>query len=199
MQSLGTMSRRKVPSLKQFMTKVNSAQEYDIPSLAALASAMLLLQWYEFKNNHGEWVSTVKPDLGLWVSLWEALRTTDENVDVCHSAVKTMCCLMLFFSNGLTPLKGALDFGVHAIPTVPWPPPKLHSDPTPLEAFRAKACLLTIARVSGFCQTFEKPDKFVSAYLQLAKYGSDGFLLNLVEILYDTLQEEVGFAEKKGY
>jgi hypothetical protein len=32
------------------------------------------------------------------------------------------------------------DFGVYAIPTVPGPPPKLHSDPTPLEAFRAKAC-----------------------------------------------------------
>uniref|UniRef100_A0A2N9GU94 Uncharacterized protein n=1 Tax=Fagus sylvatica TaxID=28930 RepID=A0A2N9GU94_FAGSY len=159
------------------MTKVNSAQEYDIPSLAALASAMLLLQWYEFKNNHGEWVSTVKPDLGPGLSrVWEALRTTDENVDVCHS-VKTQLCAALNAFLG--------DFGVHAIPTVPWPPPKLHSDPTPLEAFRAKACLLTIARVSGFCQ--------------LAKYGSDGFLLNLVEILYDTLQEEVGFAEKKGY
>jgi hypothetical protein len=33
----------------------------------------------------------------------------------------------------------------------------------------------------------------------LAKHGLDRFLLNLVEILYDTLQEEVGIAEKKGY
>jgi hypothetical protein len=31
----------------------------------------------------------------------------------------------------------------------------------------------------------------------LAKHGSDSFLLNLVEILYDTLQEEVGIAEKR--
>ena len=45
---------------------------------------------YEFKKNHGEWVSTVKPDLGPGISerVWEAIRTTDENVDVCHS-VKT--------------------------------------------------------------------------------------------------------------
>ena len=45
---------------------------------------------YEFKNNHGEWISTVKPDLGPGISerVWEALRTTDEKVDVCHS-VKT--------------------------------------------------------------------------------------------------------------
>jgi hypothetical protein len=39
---LGDYVKEKVPSLKQFMTKENSAQEYDIPSLAAL---MRLLQW----------------------------------------------------------------------------------------------------------------------------------------------------------
>ena len=45
------------------------------------------------------------------------------------------------------------DFGVLAIPTIPGPPPELQSDPTPLEAFRAKAfSLLSIAGVSGFCQ-----------------------------------------------
>jgi amidase len=138
------------------------------------------------------------------------------------------------------------DFGVLAIPTVLGHPPKLQSDSTTLEVLGVKAfSLLSIAGVSGFCQvlslslsmcvcvcvvrhddltfsllvylkTFEKPHKFVSAYLQvsiplglydnlpvsislLAKHGSDGFLLNLVEILYDTLQEEVGIAEKKGY
>ena len=45
---------------------------------------------YEFKNNHGEWVSTVRPDLGPGMSerIWGALRTTDENIDLCFS-VKT--------------------------------------------------------------------------------------------------------------
>jgi amidase len=33
----------------------------------------------------------------------------------------------------------------------------------------------------------------------LAKHGSDGFLLNLVETLYDILKEEVGIIEKMGY
>ena len=42
---------------------------------------------YEFKKNHGEWVSTVKPDLGPGMSerIWKAVRTTDENVDVFRS------------------------------------------------------------------------------------------------------------------
>lgn len=30
----------------------------------------------------------------------------------------------------------------------------------------------------------------------LAKHGSDGFLLNVVETLYDTLQEQVAISER---
>lgn len=45
------------------------------------------------------------------------------------------------------------DFGVLAIPTVPGPPPKLQTEATSLESFRARAfSLLSIAGVSGFCQ-----------------------------------------------
>ena len=42
-------------------------------------------------------------------------------------------------------------------------------------------------------------DNLLVSITLLAKHGSDGFLLNLVEILYDTLQEVVGIAEKKGH
>ncbi|KAL1351041.1 hypothetical protein AAHE18_06G068400 [Arachis hypogaea] len=39
------------------------------------------------------------------------------------------------------------------IPTVPGSPPKLQTDPSELEVFRARAfSLLSIAGVSGFCQ-----------------------------------------------
>ena len=41
---LGDYVKEKVPSLKQFMTKGNTDQEYNIPSLAALSSAMRVLQ-----------------------------------------------------------------------------------------------------------------------------------------------------------
>ncbi|GFY94772.1 amidase 1 [Actinidia rufa] len=142
-----------------------------LASLVALSSAMRTLLRYEFKNNHGEWVSTVKPDLGPGISerVWKAVRSTDENTAVCHS-----------------------DFGILAIPTVPEPPPKLQTEPSTLETFRTG--LLSIAGVSGFCQvsiplgTYDNLPVSVSL---LAKHGSDGFLLNLVETLSKTLNEQI--------
>ena len=41
---LGDYVKEKVPSLKQFMTEETADQENNIPSLAALSSAMRLLQ-----------------------------------------------------------------------------------------------------------------------------------------------------------
>lgn len=41
---LGDYVKDKVPSLQHFLSKGNKEQEYSIPSLAALSSAMRLLQ-----------------------------------------------------------------------------------------------------------------------------------------------------------
>ncbi|XP_052193157.1 amidase 1-like isoform X3 [Diospyros lotus] len=190
--SLGNYVKDNVPSLKHFMSKGYEDRE-NIPSLAALSSARRLLQRYEFKNNHGEWVRTIKPDLGPVISerVFEALRTADENIDVCHS-VKTE------LREALSTLLG--DFGILAIPTVPGPPPKLQTEPTTLEAFQARAfCLLSIAGMSGFCQVslpLGKHNGLPVAVSLLAKHGSDGLLLNLVQMLYETLQEQIDIAEK---
>ncbi|KAM7477997.1 hypothetical protein LguiA_026210 [Lonicera macranthoides] len=115
------------------MVKGVENQEYSIESLTALSSAMRSLQrcgsarvscdfyvykisdLHEFKNNHCEWVSTVKPDLGPRIS--------------------------------------ERDYGILVIPSVLGPPPKLKTEPSTLETFRARAfSLLSIAGVSGFCQ-----------------------------------------------
>ena len=42
---------------------------------------------YEYKNNHAEWVTIVNPDLGPGISerVWEAIRTKEENIDICNS------------------------------------------------------------------------------------------------------------------
>ncbi|KAH9754992.1 Amidase 1 [Citrus sinensis] len=163
---LGDYVKDKVPSLQHFLSEGNKEQEYSIPSLAALSSAMR----YEFKNNHGDWVTTVKPDLGPGISerVWEAVRTSAQKID---------------------------DHGILVIPTVPGPPPKLQMDPSALEVFRARAfSLLSIAGVSGFCQVsipLGLHDNLPVAISLLAKHGSDGFLLNLVETLHNTLKEEL--------
>ncbi|KAK1549169.1 hypothetical protein Q3G72_013194 [Acer saccharum] len=143
---LGDYVKDKVPSLKHFISEENKDQEYMIPSLAALSSAMRSLERHEFKNNHGEWVTTIKPDLGPGISerVWEAVRTTVEKIDVCQS-MKTE------LRAALTDLLG--DYGILVIPTVPGLPPKLQTDVKELESFRARAfSLLSIAGVSGFCQ-----------------------------------------------
>ncbi|OMO99144.1 Amidase [Corchorus olitorius] len=190
---LGDYVKEKVPSLQHFMSKGNEEQAYNIPSLAALSSAMRLLQRYEFKKNHAEWVTTVNPALGpgLHERIWDAVRTPEENIDVCHS-VKTE------LRAALASLLG--DHGVLALPTVPGYPPKLQSNPSSLEVFRARAfSLLSVAGVSGFCQVsipLGMHNNLPVSISLLAKHGSDAFLLNLVETLYDTIKKEAEISEK---
>jgi Asp-tRNA(Asn)/Glu-tRNA(Gln) amidotransferase A subunit family amidase len=178
---LGEYVKAKVPSLKNFMSEENTDQVYNIPSLAALSSAMRLLQRYEFKNNHGEWINAVKPDIGPGISerVSDALTTTAEGIDICHSIIREL-------HEALTSLLG--DFGVLMIPTVPGPPPKLQTNSSELEIFRARAfSLLSIVGVSGFCQVSIPlglyNDLPVSVSL-VAKNGADEFLLHLVESIY---------------
>ncbi|XVF06123.1 hypothetical protein REPUB_Repub06bG0020600 [Reevesia pubescens] len=66
--AIGDYVKEKVPSLQHFMDEENDDQEYNIPSLEALSSAMRLLQRYELKNNHAEWVTKKNPDLGPGIS-----------------------------------------------------------------------------------------------------------------------------------
>ncbi|TXG65549.1 hypothetical protein EZV62_006824 [Acer yangbiense] len=194
---LGDYVKDKVPSLKHFISEENKDQEYMIPSLAALSIAMRSLERYEFKNNHGEWVTTVKPDLGPGISerVWEAVRTTVEKIDVCQS-MKTE------LRDALTDLLGVLSLSLSLSLSLLFPglPPKLQTDVTELESFRARAfSLLSIAGVSGFCQVsvpLGLYDNLPVAVSLLAKHGSDGFLLNLVETLHNTIKKEIETAEK---
>eukprot|EP00262_Sarcandra_glabra_P014168 TRINITY_DN407_c0_g1_i4.p1 TRINITY_DN407_c0_g1~~TRINITY_DN407_c0_g1_i4.p1 ORF type:complete len:438 (+),score=54.47 TRINITY_DN407_c0_g1_i4:24-1337(+) len=192
--NLGDYISHKVPSLNHFMgTYCDNREGINIPSLLALSNAFRSLQRWEFRNNHGEWVSTVKPDLGPGITerVWEALKETDENVDHCHT-VKTEL---------RTALSALLeDYGILALPTFVDPPPKLQTDSILLENYHITAfSLLAIAGMSGFCQVsipLGMHDNLPVAVSLLARHGSDQFLLNLVQTLYGTLQEQVGIATK---
>ncbi|GKV20644.1 hypothetical protein SLEP1_g30741 [Rubroshorea leprosula] len=191
--NLGDYVKDKVPSLQKFTNVGDGDPLYKIASLAALSSAWSLLVRYEFKNNHAEWITRVNPDLGPGISerVWEAVRTTGENIDACHS-------VKIEFRAALSALIG--DSCVLALPTIPDAPPKLRTDPTTLEVFEARAfSFLSIASVSGFCQVsipLGMHNNLPVSISLLARHGSDSFLLNLVETLYDTLREESEIAEK---
>ncbi|OMO62482.1 Amidase [Corchorus capsularis] len=187
--TLGEYIKDKVPSLQHIIDKENDDQECNIPpSMAALSSAMRLLQRYEFKNNHAEWVTKVNPDLGpgIFERAWEAIRSTEENIDVCNAVRSELRA-------ALTTLLG--EHGILAIPTAPGDPPKLQTDPAMLATFRARAfSLLSIAGLTGFCQVsipLGMHSNLPVSISLLAKHGSDGFLLNHVETLYGNLKEQI--------
>ena len=79
------------------------------------------------------------------------------------------------------------------IPTVPGPPPKLQTNTSDLEIFRARAfSLLSIAGVSGFCQVSIPLGMYNNLPLSIslvARHGADRFLLHLVESLYDSIED----------
>ncbi|MQL93195.1 hypothetical protein Taro_025827 [Colocasia esculenta] len=189
--NLGEYITNKVPSLHTFMLKdlgKNTENEGTIPAMTALSSAMRSLQRCEFKSNHGAWVKTVEPKLGPGIGerVWEAIRTTEEDIiPQCH-AVKSE-------------LRSALnellkDNGVLALPTIPGAPPKLLTEASLLENFRAKAfSLLSIAGMSGVCQVtvpLGMDENLPMSISLLARHGADLSLLGLVQMLYSNLRDK---------
>ncbi|KAJ4956095.1 hypothetical protein NE237_012878 [Protea cynaroides] len=177
--NLGDYVKDKVPSLKHFMGEGNDKLENNIPSLMALSRAMRVLQRYELKINHEEWISSVKPDLESGISgrVQDAIKTTSENIDIFHMVRNE-------FRAALTDL--VEEFGILAIPTVPDPPVKLQTETVALENFRTRAAsLLCIAGVSGFCQVtipLGMYENLPVAVSLLAKHGADVTLCTIQEM-----------------
>ena len=82
--NLGQYIASKVPSLKVFKNEESRNGEGN-STLKNLCDVFLLLQRYEFKMNHEEWVNTVKLVLGDGISsrVHAALETTDEQIGYC--------------------------------------------------------------------------------------------------------------------
>ncbi|TKY52096.1 Amidase 1 [Spatholobus suberectus] len=179
---IGSYVMAKVPELIHFMDDEDS-----ISPLGALSNAMQYLERCEFKNNHGNWVREVKPNLGPGIkeSVEKALNTTDEKVDICHSIIKKM-------RDALTDLLE--DFGAVMIPTVAGPPPKLQTELSGLKDFSTKTfSLMSIAGVSGCCQVSMPLGMCCDLPISIsfvAKHRADGFLLSLVKSIYDNIKEQ---------
>lgn len=190
-QNLGEYIYNEVPSSRDIISKLSEKQLSAIPALGIVSFAMRSLQRFEFKANHGEWISTTKPNIGPGISerVAEALNSTDEDIN-CYTTLRTE------LQAALTSLLE--NYGVLAIPTVPGPPPKLNSEAVTLEDFRAKAfCLLSIAGMSRFCQVsipVGMHNKLPVSISLVAAHGADHFLLNLAHSLYGTLKEKASTA-----
>jgi Asp-tRNA(Asn)/Glu-tRNA(Gln) amidotransferase A subunit family amidase len=190
--NLGEYIATNVPSLKYFQNEEESRNgESGISALKALCSALRLLQRYEFKMNHEEWINSVKPDLGPGISgrVRAALETNNENIGHCLKAKDEAREAV----NAL--LK---DDAILIIPTTPGPAPKLNMKEILLEEFRIRAfTLLCISGMSGCCQVsipVGQHDKCPLAVSMMARHGGDRFLLDTVRAMYPTLQEEVKIA-----
>ncbi|XP_026386779.1 outer envelope protein 64, chloroplastic-like [Papaver somniferum] len=184
----------KVPSLKQFNERSKNG-EVKTSSLGSLANAMLLLQRHEFKYNHGEWINSTKSvlDSSITRQLQELGEATDAKVDNCQ----------LVWNETRSALHSLLkDDGILVIPTVADLPPKAGAKEAVLEDYQRRASsLLSIATMSGCCQVsiplglHEKCPVSVSF---VARHGADRFLLDTVQTMYATLQEQADIAVKSG-
>ncbi|KAJ6411264.1 hypothetical protein OIU84_007928 [Salix udensis] len=176
----------KVPSLKEFRNKKTNG-EAKTSSIRLLANVMQLLHRYEFRSNHEEWIDTVKPILepSLSAQMNEIMDLSNAEIELCKSIREEMGSAI----NSL--LK---DDGILVVPTTAYLPPKIGGKEILSEEFQSSSFgLMSIASLSGCCQVtvplgyYNKCPISVSL---IARHGSDRFLLDTVQTMYKTLQEQ---------
>ncbi|KAL6964277.1 Outer envelope protein 64, mitochondrial [Sarracenia purpurea var. burkii] len=185
--NLGQYIAANVPSLKGFREESTNLQN-GISTMKALSSVMFLLQRYEFKTNHEEWVKSTKPRLGPVISdrVQAAINSTQENI-------KTLYKVRTEMRAGLHSL--LKDGGILVLPTVADPPLKLNSKRGLAAEFHDRAfALLSIATMSGCCQVtipLGRHDDCPISVSFIAFHGADKLLLDTVLEMYSSLQEQV--------
>ncbi|XP_010937490.2 outer envelope protein 64, mitochondrial [Elaeis guineensis] len=179
-----------VPSLKEFHEPSTKLQQ-GMTTLKALSTVMILLQRYEFKTNHEEWINTVKPRIGLDIStrVLAAVGSTHENV-------KSLYKFRMELRAALNSL--LKDDGILVIPTTTdFPFNRNSKKKMPLELEDRLYALLSIAGMSGCCQVtvpLGKHDGLPISVSFISSHGADKFLLDTVLDIYSSLQEQISIA-----
>ncbi|KAF8729884.1 hypothetical protein HU200_017345 [Digitaria exilis] len=187
--NIGQYLYSNVPSLKEFCEPATTLQE-GVSALKAVSTVMLLLQRYEFKASHENWVNTVKPKLGLDIST-RVLRA----VNFAHDNIKSLYAIR----NELrAALKNLLkDTGVLVLPTTAGYPLKRNSKERLSSGFEDRMYkFVGIAALSGCCEVtipLANLDHNVSISF-VAAHGSDKTLLRTTLDTYSLIQEQVGLA-----
>ncbi|CAL5374176.1 unnamed protein product [Camellia sinensis] len=185
-ENLGDYFDAKVPSLKAFYGKKSNG-EVKSSSIRSLANAMQLIKRHEFKHNHEEWISSAKPTLDpvIRAQIHESLEIEDKEIESCHTIRNEM-------RMALNPL--LKDDGILVIPTNADPPPKLgHREILSEDRLSRAFSLLSLASMSGCCQVTVPLgfyDKCPVSVSLVARHGGDRFLLDTVQTMYASLQEQ---------
>ncbi|THG21293.1 hypothetical protein TEA_008073 [Camellia sinensis var. sinensis] len=185
-ENLGDYLDSKVPSLKAFQSKKLNG-EVKSSSIRSLTNVMQLVKRHEFKHIHEEWISSVKSTLNpvIAAQILKTLEMSDKEMENCNSIRNEMRVAL----NSL--LK---DDGILVIPTIADPPPKLGGKEILSEDYLSRAySLLSLASVSGCCQVTVPlgfHGKCPVSVSFVARHGGDRFLLDTVQTMYASLQEQ---------
>uniref|UniRef100_A0A1J3JFY9 Outer envelope protein 64, chloroplastic n=1 Tax=Noccaea caerulescens TaxID=107243 RepID=A0A1J3JFY9_NOCCA len=184
-QNLESYFEAKVPSLKEF-TRTKAITNTNVPTSRLLGNVMQLLQRHEFLKNHGDWISTVKPAIDPVIS--SQLR---DDPELTNEEIENLNAIRNEMRMAISSL--VKDDGILVIPTMPGVPPKLGSKEIMSEDYQNRASsLLSIASISGCCQVtvpLGHHEKCPVSVSFIGKHGGDRFLLDTVQTMYATLQE----------
>lgn len=190
--NLGDYLHSKVTSLKELQNGLVGSDP-KISSLVQLADAMQVLKKHEFKNNHEGWIKSGNVSVDHHI-----LTQTNDSSETNHARVE--CCLSARNQTRLALNSLLKDDGILVLPTVLGPPPKLHGKEILSVEYQTRMlCLSAVASMSGCCQVtvplglHEKSPVSVSF---VARHGGDRFLLDIVQSMHASLQEQVDFVMK---
>ncbi|KAF5730307.1 putative amidase [Tripterygium wilfordii] len=191
-ENLNNYLTSKVPSLKKFQSKETNS-EVKTSSIRMLGNVLQYLQRHEFKYNHEGWINKEKPILeaAILAQIHEVPEASDADVAVYKSIRNEMQSAI----NSL--LK---DDGILVIPTTACLPPKLGAKEIVSNDYQNRAfSLLSIASLAGCCQVavpLGYHDKCPVSVSFIARHGGDRFLLDTVQTMYASLQEQADIISK---
>ncbi|GAB4838459.1 Outer envelope protein 64, mitochondrial [Ancistrocladus abbreviatus] len=184
--NLGQYIASNVPSLRGFCEQSTNGKN-GTTTLKALSSVMVLLQRYEFRANHEEWVKAVEPKLGPDVS--DCVRAA---IDTAPESIKALYKVRAEMRAALQSL--LKDDGILVFPTVADPPLKRDMKRSSILEFYNRALVLSsISSMSGCCQVtvpLGMYDDLPSSVSFAACHGADKFLLDTILDVYSTLQKQ---------
>ncbi|XP_073035137.1 LOW QUALITY PROTEIN: translocon at the outer membrane of chloroplasts 64-like [Primulina eburnea] len=192
-ENIGDYLALKIPSLKSFHVKQSNGEGKSSP-IRLLANVLQTLKRHEFRQSHYEWINSVKPTIDPVISgqmTAEVLGPVDTDIEKCQTIKGELRAAI----NAL--LK---DEGILVIPTTIDPPTKLGAKEIMTEEYLIQTSTLSsLASMSGCCQVaipLGVYDKCPVSVSLLARHGGDRFLLDTLQTMYTSLQEQVDIASK---